>query len=999
MKRFLTILLCSQLLFLFLTQETWVHGSEAHNLLEQQLKRDWLRQAELRYANANDGKVSCEEDAAGAVNGTITGKWGFHTAVEKEPYWQVDLGDSVPIAKIVIYNRCDLAERALELYAAISDDSKQWQTVWNNDGTVFYGATDSKPREIVFADKPVTGRYLRLGVPGEICLHLDEVQVYSPGSDVNIALHKKATQSSTGEHSVAHRPSGEVSPATFQTVLVSGRKLAGDLQKHGIDVADALTVFNRVENSAQTTNDYFELRNAVRTLALKNPLLDFDSVLFAKTSPSMFPHMSDQYLSFWHRGNGAICLLKNIKSGNPELVTLTKNWKNGTFFRPELSYDGKRVLFAYAEYNPAVADVADKVNKDNIAEENFFHLYEMEIESGNTRQLTFGKYDDFDGRYLPDGSIIFLSTRKGAEIQTGKLDVASMTYADLPNSYVRCGGDNFRPVVVYTLHSMDADGQSMHQISAFENFEWTPTILNDGRIAYTRWDYVDRYAAHFVSIWGKNPDGTKPTLIYGNYTIVPDIILEPRAIPGSSKLVFVGGAHHSTFGGSLALFDRNLGTEGEGPIVRITPEVMFPEVEGWPLHYYAHPCPLSEDYYLVSWSDQRLPPHTYVSDEKQNPSNCMGLYYYDRFGNLELLYRDESISSVNVIPFKSRPLPTYIASEVDWDGPQEGEFIVQNVYEGLKEYGFSEETQSVKRLRIIATVPKPQPQMNVPSLGITTEDPGKFVLGTVPVEEDGSAYFRVPSGVPYFFQALDENGVTIQTMRTLTYLMPGETAGCVGCHESREQAPAALGRMVPKALNRSPSKITPDPEGTFPLSFSELVQPVLDRHCASCHSPESREQFASTLDLTAQNSYQSLLSFGGGQVKLGGPLYAELGFRGETALRHYNENPGIDQMDAIRFSAASFLKNGNGVLKDVAYERDISIPGTATASQSRLLSILTSREEPLIEAHKNWQLDCESIYRLIVWMDIYAMYQGSYSCEQERQLIEFRNKVKHLFEN
>jgi len=791
---------------------------------------------------------------------------------------------------------------------------------------------------------------------------------------------------------------GKILPATFQAVLASGRKLADDIQKQGVNVKDAVRTFDRVEKSSLTEDDYFELRSAIRTLALKNPLLDFDSILFAKTSPAMLPHMSDQCLSFWHRGNGAICILKNIKSGNPELVTLTENWKNGTFFRPELSYCGKKVLFAYAVYDPAVAEVQDKVNKDNIAEENFFHLFEMEIETGKTRQLTFGKYDDFDGRYLPDGRIVFLSTRKGTAIQTGKLDVEAMISADLPNSYVRCGGDNFRPVVVYTLHSIDPDGKSMYQISAFENFEWTPTILNDGRIAYTRWDYIDRYAAHFVSIWGKNPDGTKATLIYGNYTINPDIILEPRAIPGSTKLVFVGGPHHATFGGSLALLDRNIGTEGAEPIERITPEVVFPETEGWPPHYYAHPHPLSENYYLVSWSDRGFPPHTYVSDEGQNPSNGMGIYYYDRFGNLELLYRDDQISSVNVIPLTSRPVPPVLPNEVDWDGPQEGEFVVQNIYEGLRAYGFTEATQCVKRLRIVATVPKPQPHMNVPSLGITTEEPGKFVLGTVPVEEDGSAYFRVPSGVPYFFQALDEKGVAIQTMRTLTEVMPGETASCVGCHENRAFAPL-LQPVMPKALKRGASKISPDPVGTLPFRYTELVQPVLDRHCVSCHSPESRELLASSFDLTAQNSFHSLLTFGDGKVKLGGPLYGELGFLGETALRHYRANPGITQMDAVRFAAMSFIENGEGALKDVAYERDISIPGTAPASQARLLSVLRSLEEPRIEAHKNWQLDHESIYRLIVWMDLYALYQGYYNDEQEHQLLEFREKIKHLFEN
>ena len=392
-----------------------------------------------------------------------------------------------------------------------------------------------------------------------------------------------------------------------------------------------------------------------------------------------------------------------------------------------------------------------------------------------------------------------------------------------------------------------------------------------------------------------------------------------------------------------------------------------------------------------------LPPHGYVPDEERNPSNSMGIYYYDRFGNLELLYRDEKISCVNPIPLKIRDVPPDYASDIDWDGPQEGEFVIQNIYEGLSEYGFTKDKQSIKRLRIVATVPKVQPQMNLPSLGITTEEPGKFVLGTVPVEEDGSAYFRVPSGVPYFFQALDENGVTVQTMRTLVDLLPGETATCVGCHESREQAPPSL-RTLPTALKRPPSKILPDPVGTWPFRYTELVQPVLDKHCVSCHSPDSREQNAAKLDLTIHQSYHSLLSFGDGAVKLGGPLYGELVYLGETALRHYRETPGTTQMDAIHFAAMTFVNQGHGSLKDVAYERDISIPGTATASQSRLLSLLMDQDGRHVPAHGNLSLDKEELYRLIVWMDLYALYQGCYSEEQERQLSGFRNEVEHLLE-
>ncbi|MCP4594406.1 MAG: hypothetical protein GY842_27055, partial [bacterium] len=393
----------------------------------------------------------------------------------------------------------------------------------------------------------------------------------------------------------------------------------------------------------------------------------------------------------------------------------------------------------------------------------------------------------------------------------------------LPDSYVRCGGDNKRPCAVYTLHRMDANGRHIRPISAFETFEYTPSVANDGRILYTRWDYIDRFNGHFFSLWSANQDGANPQLVYGNYTVKPQAILEARSIPNSSKILFTAGAHHSITGGSLALLDVTKGNEGEAPLTRLTPEVPFPETEEWDDTYYANPYPLSEDFYLTGWSTRRLPPHAgsnQIRDER-NPVNAMGIYLCDRFGNLELLYRDEKISSMYPIPVRPRRKPPTHPSEVDWDGDQEGSLLVQDIYQGLE--GIA--PGSIKRLRIVAVPPKTQPHMNQPCIGVSAEDPGKYVLGTVPVAPDGSAFFRIPSGVPVFFQALDEKGMALQTMRSLTYVLPNQRLSCIGCHESRNQAPPAGG--MPLAAQRGPSKLTPGPAGSWPLRFDHLVQPVL----------------------------------------------------------------------------------------------------------------------------------------------------------------------------
>ena len=219
-------------------------------------------------------------------------------------------------------------------------------------------------------------------------------------------------------------------------------------------------------------------------------------------------------------------------------------------------------------------------------------------------------------------------------------------------------------------------------------------------------------------------------------------------------------------------------------------------------------------------------------DDPANPRNALGLYLYDAFGNLTLLHRDRDISSMNPIPIRPRTRAPELANRTDWDGVQEGSFLLQDVYQGLG----SVERGSVKRLRVVGVPPKVQPQMNFPVLGVSHEDPGKFVLGTVPVEIDGSAYFRVPSGIPVFFQALDAEGLALQTMRSLTYVQPNETLACVGCHESRNASPPATGRPL-LAAQRPASRLLPDPSGTWPLRYDELVQPVLDRHCVVCHAP------------------------------------------------------------------------------------------------------------------------------------------------------------------
>jgi hypothetical protein len=228
--------------------------------------------------------------------------------------------------------------------------------------------------------------------------------------------------------------------------------------------------------------------------------------------------------------------------------------------------------------------------------------------------------------------------------------------------------------------------------------------------------------------------------------------------------------------------------------------------------------------------------------------------------------------------------------------------------------------------------------MDYPSIGMTRDDPGKFVLGTVPVEDDGSAYFHVPSGVPLFLQALDADGMAVQTMRSATYVQPGQTTTCVGCHEPRNTSPPNL---TPLALRREPSKIAPGPDGSWPLHYCELVQPVLDRHCVECHKPGTDGQ---QWDLTPGRSYETLVSYGAPSLR-------------DHVMARYNEGR--------------------------------STPGACAAARNPMVQLIKQNHYDVALATEDWQC-------LFTWLDTYGQKQGSFSEDQDNRLVQLRSRMKTL---
>ncbi|MBP8912751.1 MAG: hypothetical protein KBI32_14730 [Phycisphaerae bacterium] len=658
---------------------------------------------------------------------------------------------------------------------------------------------------------------------------------------------------------------------------------------------------------------YQQIRSLARGAALKNPLLAGKPIAFMKRRRFVC-QMLHEYLGYFYdygdiSGGGVYVLEKPGESFAIRNI-VGDSLPKGNFTTLALSYDAKTLYFAFAERAPVKPDYYSP-------ERRCFHIWAVNVDGTNLRQLTRGCDDDFDPCPLPDGGIAFMSTRRGG--------------------FGRCHNP-WEPLPAYTLHRMDADGGNVRTLSFHETNEWHPSVLNDGRVLYSRWDYVDRSAANYHGLWVANPDGTNPAVIFGNYTQRINACYQGKAIPGSKRIAFIAGAHHADVGGSLVLVDPDncrldpvTAEDRFESIEELTPEVCFPEGVGWPGSYFHSPWPLSEDYFLVAFSFKPLPgmgPN--VKDD-----NYTGLYYFDRFGNLELLYADPEFSCMYPIPLEPRPTPPVVSSSLESALGEEGEFILTDVKQSFFPLP---ESRPIRRLRIFQVLPKTSTHVaNQPRIGYANAESARMLLGTVPVEEDGSAYFRAPARKPLYFQAVDGDGRAVQSMRSITYLQPGERRSCVGCHEPPGTASPARPDLM--ALRREPSTIEPGPEGTRPMSYPLLVQPVLDRHCVRCHDGSQGEWKAPPV-LTGEPEGAFTQSY--------------------TSLKPF----------------VRWYEWGDKSIREIGTE-----PGRSGADESRLLKILCDQTHA-----QHVDLPKNDYQRLCLWLDANAPFYGTY--EKEAQLAQ-----------
>lgn len=536
-------------------------------------------------------------------------------------------------------------------------------------------------------------------------------------------------------------------------------------------------------------------------VALKeNPLLTAAPLLFI-SRPQYAPDHHNTETFFQtneinagaYRPGGQLKLL-DIPTG--KVTTLYDPGKDGMVRDPEVGFDGKSIVFA---------------TRGNI--ETNYHIATINADGSGFKELTgLPNVSDIDPLFLPDGDIVFTSTRQP--------------------KFCMCNRH-----IMGNLYRMGADGANPRPLGRSTLHEGHSSLLPDGRILYDRWEYVDRDFGSAQGLWTVNPDGTNHVIYWGNNTDSPGGVIDARHIPGTQKVLAVLAACHDRPWGALGIIDRQKGLDGPDPVERTWPEAYRKDikVDGWDIDSpgrlkvrYEDPYPLSDKYFLAS---RTLNLHKL--GEKT------GLYLVDTFGNEILLHAEaDDKGSYDPMPLAPRTKPNMAPSMVDY-AKNTGVFFLQNVYEGT--HMAHVKPGEIKFIRIVES-PEKRAWTNESWNGQGAQAPAmnwhsfenKRILGIVPVEADGSACFEIPANTFVYFQALDKDGRMVQSMRSGTIVQPGERQSCVGCHEDRLSSPPAnMGQAL--ASRRPPSKMTGRNGKTAMFNFVQDVQPIFDKHCLSCH--------------------------------------------------------------------------------------------------------------------------------------------------------------------
>ena len=685
-----------------------------------------------------------------------------------------------------------------------------------------------------------------------------------------------------------------------------------------------------------------------------------EKLVFVRRFTLTANHVYTEYVNSRWLPGGGLCVLDLATGTVTDLVPETRQ---GVVNRFDISYDADRIAFDYKS-----------------ASDQGYRLYEVGADGSGLRQLTFptpdekdlvrlyavsGYHhgtDDLHPCYLPDGDIVFVSTRC--------------------RSGVLCdSGDRFTTKVLYR---MGADGGNLRRLSNNCVSEASPVMMRDGRILYHRWEYNDKGAGAVKCLWAVRPDGTASVEVYGNMITDPETMIYGRPIPGADrKLVFLGASHWGPNNamGTVIVLDPNADPRSREAMRHVTPDVDARAHAGF--HFlvdgkYVHsksgkegrlfkdPYPVTEDLFIVAQKPK---------GPAWNDPKAYGLYLLDGAGRTTLLYGDDAISCWHPYPLRPRPRPPEAEMPTRPDLAAKGlaHCVVTDITEGLD----GVEPGTVKYIRILEQTPRPwtarttwpgdrhalaHSALGYGILGLKAQH------GIVPVEADGSASFLVPADRNIYFQVLDENFLAIQTERTYVNYRPGETRSCMGCHKRTTRSPRVRGQSAGLALRREPLHPVAQPGDDAPqqlFDYERQIQPIWNAHCIRCHN--GAEQAKANLDLT------------GTRTTLYSASYENL--MGREA----------DKKRRSRLPLVGVQVDENSVRAFVPYA-----PPYAFGAYTSVLAAVFGRFEPRFEPfggsaeamaarvevlrkqHKDVRLSREEFIRIVNWLDASCQYYGSY---------------------
>jgi hypothetical protein len=677
-----------------------------------------------------------------------------------------------------------------------------------------------------------------------------------------------------------------------------------------------------------------KLTSLQRRALLNSPIIDFDELLFVKRKIDRKRWDKMNWNAAWSNGSMLLSLgiygnhscvtsvshqkfknelsVLNLNKQTDRITTLLDQGSGNYIGMMNLHWDANKILYTHQ----------DSVN---------WKVMELDLNSRQSRQVsqTPTEINSFDPTYLPNGKIIFGSTANFQSIPCfhGTQEVSN-------------------------LYLMKDDGSEMRRLCFDQDNDHHPTVLSSGQIMYNRWDYTGINHVFNRILMAMNPDGTGQRAIYGSNSWFPNSIYHQKEVPGGSKklIAISSGYHGDAKAGMLLVIDPALGwKETNGVVKRISGrgDSLNPiyrdraTLNIWPK--FTTPFPIDENYFLVScWKEK---------------GDNIGIYLADAFDNLVLIEELEGYALLEPIPVKKRKTPPNILDRTDLSKNTATAYI-QNIYagEGLK----GVPKGSVDRIRVLA--------YNYGNIGLA--GPNKIgyggpweamqIVGTVPVEEDGSVMFEIPANTPIAFQPIDDEGKALQLMRTWTSAMPGEVMSCVGCHESPQESIAPHITMAAKKAPKPLDLWYGKPRG---FDFEREVQPVIDRKCISCHHGEQNK----TLDLRGEAFFPDYKG-----LKLTGTPYKRLA-------------------DTIMAQTDGYWKYTPSYDVLLPYVRRVAVESTMELLNPAELGANTSPLVQLLKSdHYGVKLNKEEWERLYTWIDLNAPSHGTWN-----DMIEVPNGVAH----